>query len=99
LLEIARQFDDDAMHEFLDGLVSGKVLPKTKKRVEPASTPSVPKTSPTSDAFGHTFNFTGSQPDFELTIRFANDEAPSRPEILRALKAAFDAVKNESSKI
>jgi ParB family chromosome partitioning protein len=38
LLEIARQFDDAAMHEFLDGLQSGKVLPKTKQRTEVTAT-------------------------------------------------------------
>jgi ParB family chromosome partitioning protein len=31
LLEVARQFDDTAMHKFLDDLAKGNVLPKTKK--------------------------------------------------------------------
>ncbi|HXF43132.1 MAG TPA: ParB/RepB/Spo0J family partition protein [Pyrinomonadaceae bacterium] len=31
LLEVARQFDDAAMHKFLDDLAKGNILPKTKK--------------------------------------------------------------------
>lgn len=97
LLEIARQFDDAAMHEFLDGLQSGKVVTKAKQRSEAiASTQnSDPKTKVNQG--GYTFTYSGKDPAFELALSFTGGEARSRAEILRALKAAFDAVKNESA--
>ena len=97
LLEIARQFDDAAMHEFLDGLNSGKVVPKTKQRTEPAVT----KTSatPRSSGDGFSFKYSGKNPSFDLVLSFNESESRSRAEILRALKAAFDAVKNETAKL
>jgi ParB family chromosome partitioning protein len=95
LLEIARQFDDAAMHEFLDGLQSGKVLPKTKQRTESvaAGRPAEPKAV---NGDGYSFTYTGKDPAFELELRFKGENR-TRAEILRALKAAFDAVKNESA--
>ena len=94
LLEIARQFDDAAMHEFLDGLQSGKVSPKTKNRTESAASirPAAPKAA---NGEGYCFSYTGKDPAFELELRFSG-QTRSRAEILRALKAAFDAVKNET---
>lgn len=97
LLEIARQFDDAAMHEFLDGLQSGKVIPKTKQRTESAPD-KVPATR-TSATGGYSFNYTGKDPAFDLSLNFKGEETRSRAEILRALKAAFDAVKNETAKL
>jgi len=96
LLEIARQFDDAAMHEFLDGLVSGKVLPKTKKRdAEERPARNVPTASSSTGAYS--FKYSGKNPEFELNLTFSGDETRTRPEILRALKAVFDAVKDGSS--
>lgn len=98
LLEIARQFDDAAMHEFLDGLQSGKVVPKTKQRTEP--TPNAKTAaSRASNGIGYSFTFAGKDPAFELVLNFKGDEKRSRAEILRALKAAFDAVKNETASL
>jgi ParB family chromosome partitioning protein len=94
LLEVARQFDDAAMHEFLDGLQSGKVVPRTKQRTEASSKGFEPRIS---ESNGYNFKFSGKDPAFELTVTFANNESPSRAEILRALKQAFDAVKNDKN--
>lgn len=99
LLEIARQFDDAAMHEFLDGLTTGKVVPKTKlprggngtSAAEPVSTNGVAQ-----NADGYTFRFTGKSPGFDLELRFRDGSNGNRAEILKALKTAFDAVKNET---
>ena len=97
LLEIARQFDDAAMHEFLDGLATGKVVPKTK---QPRSEPATAKTNePRMNSDGYTFSYSGKEPAFDLTLNFKGSETRTRAEILRALKAAFDAVKNESAKL
>ena len=95
LLEIARQFDDAAMHEFLDGLQSGKVLPKTKQRSESGQTRT--SLSQPSSSHGYSFTYSGKNPAFDLTLNFKEGDSRSRAEILRALKAAFDAVKNETA--
>jgi ParB family transcriptional regulator, chromosome partitioning protein len=97
LLEVARQFDDASMHEFVDGLATGKVVPKTK---QPRSTnghspkPTVPR-SFTEPGNGYVFRFAGKQPDFTMELHFADERCGSRAEVLKALKAAFDAVKSE----
>ena len=98
LLEIARQFDDAAMHEFLDGLNSGKVLPKSKQRTEPASATNS-AANQRSGTDGYSFKYSGKNPSFDLVLSFSDGAARSRAEILRALKAAFDAVKNETAKL
>jgi hypothetical protein len=36
LLEIARQFDDTAMHQFLDALQKGEVTPRSKQPKAPS---------------------------------------------------------------
>ena len=99
LLEIARQFDDEAMHQFLDGLSTGQVVPKSK---QPRTNNGGAGKSAVSDSAsdlqheGYTFRFSGKAPDFALEVRFKTGEGRSRAEVLKALKAAFDAVKNEA---
>lgn len=98
LLEVARQFDDAAMHEFLDGLQSGKVLPKTKQRIETAPAKNS-SSSPRPAEDGYSFKYSGKNPAFDLVLSFNDGTSRSRAEILRALKAAFDAVKNETASL
>ena len=99
LLEIARQFDDAAMHQFLDGISSGQVVPKSK---QPRSSNGGSAKAATAGANaelpldGYTFRYSGKTPNFTLEIRFASVDDRNRPEVLKALKAAFDAVKNEA---
>lgn len=105
LLEIARQFDDKAMHEFLDALATGEKIPRSRQQKTVTLKPQEPKARalktestavPNNDA-GFTFTFAGTDPAFELTLRFDHPETASKGEILRALKNAFDAVKSEGS--
>ncbi|HJS50779.1 MAG TPA: ParB/RepB/Spo0J family partition protein [Pyrinomonadaceae bacterium] len=100
LLEIARQFDDAAMHQFLDALQKGEITPRSKQ-----PRPSVSKTErpqaeliPTTatETNGYTFSFAGNDPNFNLIVTFENAESATRGEILRALKQAFDSVKAAS---
>ncbi len=99
LLEIARQFDDAAMHQFLDGISSGQVVPKSK---QPRSTnggsskAAAARTVAELPQDGYTFRYSAKNPNFTLEIRFASIDDRNRPEVLKALKAAFDAVKNEA---
>lgn len=105
LLEIARQFDDAAMHEYLDALVTGKVVPRTKqpKTASPKHTSTLtPELKPADAARaapGYTFCFSGTEPKFDLTIAFEHPESATKGEVLRALKSAFDAVKGGSAEI
>jgi hypothetical protein len=55
-----------------------------------------PRATSSSD---YTFAYTGKEPAFELELSFKGGETRTRAEILSALKAAFDAVKNESAKL
>jgi ParB family chromosome partitioning protein len=100
LLEIARQFDDAAMHQFLDGISSGQVVPKSKQPrsgngAGAAKAPAA-RAITESPQDGYTFLYRGKNPNFTLEIRFASVDDRNRPEVLKALKAAFDAVKNEA---
>ncbi len=100
LLEIARQFDDSAMHQFLDGIISGKVVPRTKQQ-KTANEKAATKTGAQSEngsqptPEGFTFAFNGLNPTFNLVLTFPGEDSADRGEILRALKQVFDAVKNE----
>jgi ParB family transcriptional regulator, chromosome partitioning protein len=93
LLEIARQFDDAGMHEFLDGLSSGKIQPKAKLS-KAATVDKTVKTNKSADGF--VFRYSGKNPDFDLDLKFAGQETAGRAEILRALKQTFDSVKKDS---
>lgn len=99
LLEVARQFDDAAMNEFLDGVITGKVQPKSKQAKPPSSVNSS-STKPATllennaSSTGNVFTYSGENPAFRLDITFPGNKA-GRGEVLRALKQAFDSVKNE----
>jgi len=95
LLEIARQFDDEAMTEFLDGIIAGKVLPKSKQSKAPTARPT-PAKQKSASGTGYVFSYSGSNPSFHIDLTFDGRETASRAEILRALKQAFDAAKAES---
>ncbi len=106
LLEVARQFDDAAMNEFLDGVITGKTTPKAKqsqrtskaetKKASLALKPENAVLNGKADA-ENVFKYQGSDPKFNLFIEFASGQGPSRSDILRALKQAFDAVKQEKA--
>ncbi|MFL6467397.1 MAG: ParB/RepB/Spo0J family partition protein [Pyrinomonadaceae bacterium] len=102
LLEIARQFDDKAMDEFLDKLITGEKVPRSKQpkaaqaKHEPLRAEAL-KAGGETETGGYVFAFSGTDPKFELAVRFERPESASRGEILRALKQAFDAVKNSEN--
>lgn len=99
LLEIARQFDEKAMHEFMDN-ISGKKL--TVREVQRISRPRAekPKRSslvsnsvePDSDS-GNIFSYESDEGVFSLQITFSETENFGRKDVLKALKEVFDSVK------
>lgn len=92
LLEVARQFDDDAMHQFIDHVISGGSVKRRRTRAETTESGTDPDTSTSTTK---TFMFSGN--NFELEVRFRKGGVKSRGEILRALKTVFDAVKAEKA--
>ncbi|QYO67113.1 ParB/RepB/Spo0J family partition protein [Leptolyngbya sp. 7M] len=94
LLEIARQFDDAEMHAHVDRLIG--------KRSEKSASgrPQVAKESGKSSGAIPTVNekatFEYSDDGFKVSVIFNDPAHNKRPEILKALKAAFDSVKTGS---
>ena len=94
LLEVARQFDDKAMMEFVDSLQKGGVrrdeirqkarAPRVPKEAPEAAEPPSPKTR---------FSFNSARSGFRLEIVFDHEEKYDRKEVLQALKEVFDHVK------
>lgn len=93
LLEIARQFDDAAMEQFLDELTQG--AKKTRSKQEKPRT----QVRKVSESPRKTFHFECKEPHFSLQLNFGEREKFSRGEVLKALKLAFDAVKNEDVRV
>lgn len=97
LLEIARQFDESAMFDYLDRFAVGKVTKKhpakpekpEKKDVHPADPKAQTSNSGTT---GTVFEYASPKADFAIELRFTKPGF-SRADILKALKQAFDEVK------
>ncbi len=99
LLEIARQFDEPAMFEFLEKLqngtgttkVSGKnPVPKALKKINgdlPGKTNGDPGI----------FNHESPNMEFQIKIVFNDPKSMSKNNVLKALKETFNAVKNEDA--
>jgi len=109
LLEIARQFDDAAMHKFVDSLLKGgsksrdEVRNKSREAKGQKSpnasksrgvTVEAPIVEPPQSVSGKAkFHYKGREFAFDLEIRFDHDGKAGRKETLEALKEAFDSVK------
>ena len=94
LLEIARQFDDQAMLDYLDNLARGgkkapaKSSPGVKEKV--SSRPAAANGSSQPAAL---YRFAPEDSAFTIEIRFSDDRELTKRDILEALKKAFDNVK------
>jgi ParB family transcriptional regulator, chromosome partitioning protein len=95
LLEIARQFDDAAMHQFVENITSNSLKreevrntarPQTKnaERKEFKAEKTAPET---------TFRYVSNDNGFRLEVRFLEKADFGKKDILQALKEAFDTVK------
>ncbi len=98
LVEISREFDEDAMHTLLDRVTSkgGTVARETvrKKKQTAAVQRNEPESaSASSEEEECVFTYSGLDGNFDLTIKHINKHSVSRTDLLRALKEAFDAVK------
>lgn len=101
LLEVARQFDDAAMHVFVDNILrtGNRKRDDVRKSARPEGKSSTAKSDPKpvpTDGPSPAFRFNSGDGDFTVEIRFNRDEY-GRKDVLKALKAAFDAVKSGHS--
>lgn len=108
LLEIARQFDEQAMHEFLDNLGKNGKNKSNREEIRRAARPEkkaavavenvaadATKTqdSPESE---NSFRYDSADDEFSLEIRFNRSDRFEKRDVLRALKEAFDRTKSQS---
>lgn len=96
LLEIARQFDDAAMLDFVQNITAkGLKREEIRQVARPQSKSSeqkVRKAEKTSQE--NVFRYTSSNSNFNLEIRFADKSEFVKKDVLQALKEAFDTVKS-----
>ena len=95
LLDVARQFDEPAMFEYLDNLASGKkkaaASPKAKESGKrQVSTNGNAKTEVLTAAM---FQFVPEDETFTLEIRFTDPASRTKRGVLEALKLAFEKTK------
>lgn len=97
LLEIARQFDEDAMQKLTDQLVNGSRDRETVKRaarLERTAHAAAAENNGDSDK-RRRFRYSPKSGEFVLEIDFKKRDHLSQNGILKALKETFDLVKNE----
>ena len=96
LLEVARQFDEAAMFEFLDRVAGGK----REKKPAGSTKPSTNGPSAEIDAsVARSFVYTPKGKGFTVEVRFTDSEEPSKRNVLQALKQAFEDVKNDAAEL
>lgn len=92
LLEIARQFDEAAMFDYLDNFGAGNVSKKPSVKAEKKE-PAASSAKLDSTGSGNTFEYSSPKADFTVELKFSKPGF-SRADILKALKQAFDEVKS-----
>lgn len=101
LLEVARQFDEAAMHERLDLLTGGKKSSSLTKR--PKSQVDATSVTHSSEnlisANKGIFRYGSKEGEFELVLKFGSNGALDKRNVLKALKEAFDSVKGNETAI
>jgi ParB family chromosome partitioning protein len=96
LLEIARQFDEQAMHDFLDNIqtngskrIKNSQPSKSKNKISPQSDLSENSGSLNSETKENIFVYQAENKDFILEISFAANKEFDNRDVLRALKEVF----------
>ncbi len=97
LLEIARQFDENAMHSFLDKISeNGSNREKARQTARPEKKEISTAKSTEKSPDGKIFRYAAENKDFNLEIRFTKLENYQKRDILKALKEAFEKTKNSA---
>ncbi len=98
LLEIARQFDDAAMHDFVDTITS-KSLSREEVRntARPKNqTAAASENKPAKAPSENIFRYNSQDKNFTLEIKFQDKTEFGRKDVLQALKEAFENVKAQN---
>jgi ParB family chromosome partitioning protein len=105
LLEIARQFDEQTMHEFVDNIGKGNLKrDEIRRAARPAKKQKAVSTAPPIQDFREdpassekngSFRYVSADQEFNLEIRFNRSGKYEKRDVLRALKEAFDNTKNQ----
>lgn len=93
LLDIARQFDEAAMFDYMDRLEHKKPLPKEPKVNGKAEKTAKTESIPTADPAA-AFNFIAFDDSYEIRVQFKEAGKLNRTNTLKALKDAFEALKS-----
>lgn len=96
LLEVARQFDEPAMFEFLDRVVGGK---REKKPSGVGKSFRKEMTEPPIAVNGTSFHYAPSGKGFAIEVKFDDSADRNKHSVLQALKQAFEDVKSDSVEI
>lgn len=101
LLEVARQFDEQAMQDFIGNIgVQNLKRDEVRKASRASKIAIIDKkeskhpTEPNSIPNSRSFKYKSADGDFGIEIRFGKEYEFDRKDILRALKETFDSVKN-----
>lgn len=103
LLEIARQFDEEAMFGFLNTIkkqnlsreeVRRAARPNTPKEISNARKPSKFSDNKTENAPENIFNYSTQSKEFTLRIEFSKSDF-GKNDVLKALKETFDKIKSD----
>jgi len=98
LLEVARQFDEQAMHDFLDRLGNRQLKRDEIRRAarpEKKAKEVSPNHKQDSSKNAETFRYISAENEFDLEIRFNKSGKLDKRDVLLALKEAFDDTKNQ----
>ena len=98
LLEVARQFDDQAMLEFVEKISANNLK---REEIRSAARPPIKAATKSKPAARlpelteskRIFKYTSNEQDFVIEIKFTKDDDLAKKDILQALKQAFDSVK------
>jgi ParB family chromosome partitioning protein len=90
LLEIARQFDEAAMFDFLDRLAGGGKREKKPAVTKPRE---VRATEPSTN--GKSFRYSPEGKGFHVEVRFEDSSRHNKRGVLQALKQAFEDLKSD----
>ena len=95
LLEVARQFDDASMLDFVQNITSRGLKREEIRNTARPQNKSVERTSPKTGKTmpENIFRYFSTDNNFNLEIKFANKSDFAKKDVLQALKEAFDKVK------
>lgn len=99
LLEVARQFDEAAMFDFLDRVAGGKREKKPASTTKASKSPAASSDSEPASVNGTQFHYAPAGKGFEIEIRFENSSDRNKRSVLQALKQAFEDVKADTFKV